>query len=109
MAPSWISRWGESSGKLKGDRQEIYFLEKFVSRGKKTSLASYGYRQTLKENSVNYKYCITNSTTSTKKSGTWKILAKRWQEQVSIGQLGENVKWMTTKQGVQVSKIEAHR
>ena len=40
--------------------------------------------QTLKENrSVNYKFYTTNSTL------VQENLAKRWQEQVSIGQLGE--------------------
>ena len=50
--------------------------------------------QTLKENqSVNYKFYTTNSTL------VQENLAKRWQEQVSIGQLGETwSEWPQSKE-----------
>ena len=62
--------------------------------------------QTLKENSVNYKFYTANGTlvqenlTDFRKTmaGTGKYRTTR-----------RNPKWMTTKQGVQVSKMEAHR
>ena len=50
--------------------------------------------QTLKENhSVNYKFYTTNGTL------VQENLAKRWQEQVSIGQLGETrSEWPQSKE-----------
>ena len=50
--------------------------------------------QTLRENqSVNYKFYTTNSTL------VQENLAKRWQEQVSIGQLGETwSEWPQSKE-----------
>ena len=56
--------------------------------------------QTLKENSVNYKYYTANSTLVQENlTDIKKILAKRWQEQVSIGQLGETwSEWPQSKE-----------
>lgn len=45
--------------------------------------------QTLKENSVNYKFYTTNSTLVQENRADMRNSRKRWQEQVSIGQLGE--------------------
>lgn len=44
--------------------------------------------QTLKENSVNYKFYTTNSTLVQENPDRYEKFS-RWQEQVSIGQLGE--------------------
>lgn len=55
--------------------------------------------QTLKENSVNYKFYTTNSTLVQENRADMRNSRKRWQEQVSIGHLGETwSEWPQSKE-----------
>ena len=63
--------------------------------------------QTLKENCVNYKFYTTNSTLVQENLTDMKNSCKTMAGTGKYRTTRRNLKWMTTKQGVQVSKMEA--